>query len=107
MNISSAINYTKVYLRSVNDSAYIIFYPSTAKAESYLAKAENLSKNNTVEAYFLLNKSISYASNQESDIYRYRDISTVIMTILAVVFGIILFRMMFTPVKIAKRKRAK
>ena len=105
MNISSAINYTKAYLLNVNDSAYIVFYPNTAKAYSYLTKAENISKNDTGGAYALLSKAISYASGQEAGIYRYQALSIVTMAVLAVVSGAILFRMMFKPVKKAKGRR--
>ncbi|MEM0149556.1 MAG: hypothetical protein QXW10_01525 [Candidatus Micrarchaeaceae archaeon] len=107
MNISAAINYTKAYLLSVNDSAYIIFYPNNAKAYSYLANAENISKNDTAGSYVLLGKAIGYASYQEAEIYKYRAVSIVTMVVLAVIFGIILFRMMFTPVKRAKTKSRK
>ena len=107
MNISAAINYTKTYLLNVNDSAYIIFYPDNAKAYSYLAKAENISKNDTAGAYMLLGKAIGYASYQKSEIYKYRSASIATMIVLAVIFGILLFRMMFAPVKKVKIKSRK
>lgn len=106
MNLSAAINYTKAYLLNVNYSSYIIFYPNTAKAYGYLAKAENISKNDSAGAYIMLGKAITYASNQKAEIYRYREVSIAIMAVLAVISGIILFRMMFTPVK-RRRKSTK
>ncbi len=105
MNISSAINYTKAYLLSVNDSAYIIFYPNNAKAYAYLEKAENLSKNDTTSAYALLANAIDFASHQESNIYRYQEASIITMAVLAVISGFILFKLMFTPVKIQKKAK--
>lgn len=104
LNISAAINYTNNTINAINESNYLIFYPNLAQSYFYLSWAENVSKNDTPMAYTLLDNALYTAKQQQQSIYKYAFISFVVLLVLAIVVALLIYRIMYAPLVVAKKK---
>lgn len=98
-NITSAINSTRQYIDSVNESAYLVFYPNLDYAYNALNEAVNVSHTNTTEAYALLQLASSSAAAAQHRLYRYSLASFYALAIVSVAFAAILYSLMRRPRK--------
>jgi hypothetical protein len=94
----AVISNATAYLTTVNESAYLIFYPKLKQAYSYLNTSQlllNSSPNASVE---YANLAVASARSAYENINVYRDASVVVATILTVITALFLYRFM-KPVK--------
>lgn len=88
-NLTSAINGTQQLIESVNQSAYIVFYPNLTAAYNYLQQARN--QTNAANVYLLLSKAKASALQQQARINQYRDVSLFVLSAILVVLCLILY----------------
>ncbi|MDE1825837.1 MAG: hypothetical protein KGH61_04750 [Candidatus Micrarchaeota archaeon] len=101
---SSVINQTQAYLDTVNQSAYLIFYPDLSKAYSYLGQAREIyqsSPSGAIENAYLAR---SYATEQYQSISAYRSASLPVVIILALLSLAWLYYVMKPIKKVGQRK---
>ncbi len=108
MTANQSIKNATAYLQTVNESGYIVFYPSNLSAAyAYLNKSKTAYSHNspalTVE---YSDKAIATAKSAYLQINYYRTASIVVMLIFTAVIGLILYRLM-KPVKTTLKKRRK
>ncbi len=93
-NIKLLINQTNAYIKKINQSSYILFYPNLSNAYAYMNKTNNLtlihSMKNTINTIKLLNKARLFVFYQQQRIYLYRQVSFKIISVL-IGFTLILF----------------
>ena len=80
---SNTINQTQAYIDTINQSAYLIFYPDLSKAYSYLNQARAIyqsSPSGAVEDAYLAR---NYATEQYQSISAYRSEAVPVVVILA------------------------
>lgn len=102
---NSIINSTLSYLNTINQSGYIIFYPSLSEAYAYLNNATKLynTSPNTAVAYALKAKEI--ASEEYMRISSYR-LESFISVLLFTLFMLFLLYLYIRPVKKKKLRKA-
>ena len=73
------------YIRTVNQSGYLIFYPNLTQAYGYLGKAEAAyNRSSPAEAVLYANEARASAEEQYQDIGAYRNESFAVMAVLVV-----------------------
>jgi hypothetical protein len=103
-NMSTAINSTRSYVNTVNESAYLIFYPNLTAAYGYIDNAVNVSHTNPAYAQVLLGKARESANAQLADIDRYKTWSFYVLAAVSVVLAVLLVKLMrVKPLKKAKK----
>ena len=108
MAANQSIKNATAYLQTVNESGYLIFYPSNLSAAySYLNRSETAYYHKSPElAVEYSDKAILLARSSYQQISYYRNISIVVMLIFTAIVGLLLYRLM-KPVKITVSKRRK
>lgn len=108
-NIGAAINSTAQYIKSVNESAYLVFYPNLAQAYNALGQAENVSRDNSTAAYALLATARSDAQSELQRISQYKQDSLYVMLAVAAFLAAMLAWLMRRPTTKKKnvRRRAR
>ncbi|MCL5786898.1 MAG: hypothetical protein M1520_01695 [Candidatus Marsarchaeota archaeon] len=108
MTANQSIRNATAYLQTVNESGYLIFYPSNLSAAyAYLNKSETAySHNSPALAVEYSDKALFFARSSYLQINYYRTVSIVVMLIFTAVIGLLLYRLM-KPVKITTSKRRK
>ena len=101
-SFGAALNSTTSYVDSINQSSYLIFYPNMTAAYNYLSLAKNESQTNTTYAYLLLQKANESAQLQAHLLFRYQQLSLLILIALAILLAAILYFFM-RPKRIAER----
>jgi hypothetical protein len=96
-NITLAINSTRQYLETVNESAYLIFYPSLDYAYNALGAATNASKTNITKAYAMLRIATNSAAAEQKCIDAYAADSLYALAAIAVVLIAALYYLMRKP----------
>lgn len=106
MTANQSIKNATAYLQTVNESGYIIFYPSNLSAAyAYLNKSETAySHNSPALAIAYSDNAIELAKSSYFQINYYRTASIVVMLIFTAVIGFLLYKLM-KPVKITVSKR--
>jgi hypothetical protein len=94
MNFSHALNSTLGYLKMVNQSSYVLFYPNMKYSAILIQKAKNASLKNPSMAYYLLSEARVNATEQLNAINKYEDISFMAMVALAIITGLFLMSIM-------------
>ncbi|MCL5093186.1 MAG: hypothetical protein M1128_01820 [Candidatus Marsarchaeota archaeon] len=94
MNFSHALNSTLGYLKLVNQSSYVVFYPNMKYSAILVQNAKNASIKNPGMAYRLLNEARVNATEQLNAINKYEDISFLVMVALAIITGLLLMSIM-------------
>ncbi len=105
---NQSIRNATAYLQTVNESGYLIFYPSNLSvAYSYLNKSETAySRKSPALAVGYSDKAIFFARSAYLQISYYRNVSIVVMLIFTAIVGLLLYKLM-EPVKITVSKRRK
>jgi hypothetical protein len=93
-NLTLAINSTRQYVESVNESSYLLFYPNLTYAYNALGTAVNVSRTNATEAYELLKVANTSAADAQRSIYRYALDSLYALAVISVALAALLFRLM-------------
>ncbi len=101
-SIAAAINSTASYINSINQSSYLIFYPNLTSAYNYLSLATNESHTNVTYSYLLLGKANESARHQAQLIFRYQQLSLLVLIALAILLAAILYFFMH-PYRRGKR----
>ncbi|MCL4383710.1 MAG: hypothetical protein M1168_03250 [Candidatus Marsarchaeota archaeon] len=92
INLKLLINQTSQYVKNINQSSYLVFYPNLSRAYSYLNKTENQNASNNIsKTITLLNTARLSAFNQEQKIYSYREFSFKFIIILTGFVAIIIY----------------
>lgn len=94
MNFSHALNSTLRYLKLINQSSYVVFYPNMKYSAIFIQKAKNASVENPSMAYSFLSKARINATEQLAAVNKYKNISFVIMAVLALLTGLLLLSIM-------------
>ncbi len=94
-----------LYISSINESGYFIFYPNLTESYAYLAKARLLYKDSPSSAVFYANKAEASAYSAYKSIGYYRTVSAAVSAVSAVVFAALLYILM-KPAK-SRRKGSK
>lgn len=94
MNFSHALNLTLGYLKLVNQSSYVVFYPNMKYSAILVQKAKNASLKNPSIAYSLLSEARANATEQLNAVNQYEDISFITMVMLAIITGLFLMSIM-------------
>ncbi len=108
MTANQSIKNATAYLQTVNESGYLIFYPSNlSTAYAYLNKSETAySHKSPALAVEYSDKAILLARSSYLQISYYRNVSIVVMLIFTAIVGLLLYKLM-KPVKITVSKRRK
>lgn len=94
-NLTAAINGTAAYVKTVNQSAYVAFYPNMTDAYMYLSDARsNASDGNYANAYALLGLARSSAHDQLQKINEYRYATLVVLAAILIALWMVLRRVM-------------
>jgi len=104
-SLAKAINSTASYVNSINQSSYLIFYPNLTSAYNYLSLARNESQTNITYSYLLLGKANESAQHQAQLMFRYQQLSLLILIALSILLATILYFFM-RPYRRSKRKPA-
>ncbi len=96
-NMTAAINSTSQYIESVNESAYLVFYPNLANAYNVLNASVNASRTNTTKAYALLHLARASAAAAQHQIDQYYSVSLYTLAISSVILAAMLYRLMRKP----------
>jgi hypothetical protein len=101
--IGVEVNSTRSYVDTVNESAYLIFYPNLTAAYNYVDSAANVSHTNPAYAQVLLGKARESAEAQLAGIDRYKAWSFYALVATSVVLAVLLERLM--RAKLPKKAR--
>lgn len=102
--IGSAINLTRQYVDSVNQSAYLVFYPNLTAAYGYIGEAVNESTSGNISgAYRLLNLSVHSATTEEARIQAYAMESLAVLVAVGACTAALLYRYMRVPRRNARK----
>jgi hypothetical protein len=101
-NITVAINSTSQYIESVNESAYLVFYPNLTGAYAALNASMNASHTNTTKAYALLGLARSSADAAQRRIFQYYSVSFYVLAVISIVLAAALYVLMRKPQKVRK-----
>jgi uncharacterized BrkB/YihY/UPF0761 family membrane protein len=103
---NSIINSAFAYVNAINESGYILFYPSLDKAYAYLNNATKLCNSSPSIAIEYALKAKQIAANEESRLESYRLVSFIIMLAFTIAMLFILYTYM-KPVKQKGRKQVR
>ena len=82
------------YVRSVNESAYLIFYPNLTTAYSYLSKAGSYSNSSPSTAVSFAYKAAQSARNAYQNIQVYKTDSLAVVTAFTIATALVLYMYM-------------
>ncbi len=90
-SIAMQINNTMSYVKEVNGSAYLIFYPNLSIAYNDINAAKNVSGNKS-KINYLLSSAKNNAIYENNMLNDYRYISFIVMIFFAIISGFILYK---------------
>ncbi len=105
-NIADEINSTSSFIKMVNQSGYLIFYPNLNVAYGYLNLAKEQSQKNVSYSYMLLAMARDSAQSQLNMIGQYKTESLYVLIISAAILAVVLYFLMIprkTGVKSGRR----
>ena len=110
-SFNQTLNLTVSQLNALNNSAYLIFYPSTSNITSEIAHAKKIYLENPNEADSLLISAQRQIAAQRAKLYSYSEASLVVMIVMSAIIGYILYAIM-KPVRskkssVSRRKKQK
>jgi predicted PurR-regulated permease PerM len=100
-SFNATLNETISQLVALNNSAYLVFYPSVQNITSKISHAEKIYNEDPSTAFSLLSSARSEIAAQKAKLESYFAISLVVMVALTAIFGYILYDIM----KPVRRKR--
>ncbi len=103
-SFNATLNETVSQLVELNNSAYLVFYPSVQNITSKISRAEKIYAEDPSTAFSLLSAARSEIAVQKAKLESYYSISLAVMAALTAIFGYILYSMM-KPVR--RNMRAK
>ncbi|MGI0100237.1 MAG: hypothetical protein ACREBH_00725 [Candidatus Micrarchaeaceae archaeon] len=92
--IGVAINSTKQFISTVNQSSYLVFYPNLTESYMYLHMAVNESKSNPGYAYILLGEAKASAQHQKQKLASYKTVSLYVLAAFTLVFAASIYVLM-------------
>ncbi|MEM3841431.1 MAG: hypothetical protein QXN59_01925 [Candidatus Micrarchaeaceae archaeon] len=91
---NQTLNATISQLNLLNESSYLIFYPSTSNITSEIAHAKKIYMENPSEAYALLASAQTQISEQKARLSSYKYASLVVSIAITAFFGYTLYYIM-------------
>jgi hypothetical protein len=86
------------YVKSINQSAYLLFYPNLSESYKYLGMARSTSQNSPSYSIYYSGLAVSSANASYSMVNSYRYLSLLAVTIFTIAMAILLYKFM-KPVK--------
>lgn len=93
-SFNATLNETVSQLNELNNSAYLVFYPSVQNITSKISRAEKIYAEDPSTAFSLLSAARSEIAVQKARLESYAGISLAVMVALTAIFGYILYAMM-------------
>jgi hypothetical protein len=104
---NETLNMASNYVELVNESGYLLFYPNLTQAYADLASAERLFNTSPAGSVAFANKAVSDAKTQYETISAYRSDAFAVSLALAIVFALLLGRLMKPVKRSASGRRTK
>ena len=86
------INNTYLYIETINESGYLIFYPNLSQSYSLLNKAKEIVNQSPSVAIDLANEAKASADNAYQKIQSYKYASFLVVLILLFIFSYLLYK---------------
>ena len=106
-SFNATLNETVSQLVALNNSAYLVFYPSVQNITSKISRAEKIYNEDPSTAFSLLSSARNEIAVQKAKLESYVGISLAVMIALTAIFGYVLYAIMKPARSKSRAKSAK